>query len=171
MTNPEETMTVKPGTPMEAAAGGEAVPADFLRLENFLCFSVYAAGHAFNRVYKPLLDRLGLTYPQFLVMVALWGTDGRTVGELGAALGLESSTLTPLVKRLEAAGLLARRRDSDDERVVRVSLTDKGRALRGEAGSIPACVFEATGMSIGELVELKAGLERLRAGLEAYARA
>ncbi|MEI2385371.1 MarR family transcriptional regulator [Breoghania sp. JC706] len=151
---------------------GEAVaPGDLLRLENFLCFSVYATGHAFNRVYKPLLDRLGLTYPQFLVMVALWETDGRTVGALGQALGLESSTLTPLVKRLEQAGLLERRRDTADERVVRVSLTEKGRNLRGEADAIPECVVRATGMSVDELVALKGGLERLRAGLEAYAKA
>ena len=148
-----------------------AVLGDLLRLENFLCFSVYATGHAFNRVYKPLLDKLGLTYPQFLVMVALWENDGRTVGTLGQALGLESSTLTPLVKRLEQAGLLERRRDTADERVVRVSLTEKGRILRGEADAIPECVVRAAGMSVDELVTLKRGLERLRAGLEAYAKA
>ncbi|WP_245926708.1 MarR family winged helix-turn-helix transcriptional regulator [Breoghania corrubedonensis] len=140
-----------------------------MRLDNFLCFSVYATGHAFNRVYKPLLDELGLTYPQFLVMAALWEGDDRTIGSLGGALGLESSTLTPLVKRLETAGLLVRRRDTRDERVVRVSLTEKGHALRDAAGGIPACVFEATGMGLAELVALKAGLERLRKGLTAYA--
>lgn len=154
----------------ESDAPAPAEGTDFLRLENFLCFSVYATGHAFNRVYKPLLDRLGLTYPQFLVMVALWQEDGRTVGALGAALGLESSTLTPLIKRLEAAGLVIRRRAREDERVVRVVLSEAGRALRADVGDIPECVIAATGLSLAELVDLKAKLDRLRAGLDAYAK-
>lgn len=157
--------TKKPGP----QPGAEGRAEDLLRIENFLCFSVYATGHAFNRIYKPLLDDLGLTYPQFLVMVALWEEDGRTVGALGQALGLESSTLTPLIKRLEGAGLLTRRRAQKDERVVLVGLTEKGRALRGAAEAVPACVIAATGMSVAELIELKAGLEKLRTGLEAYA--
>src|SRR5258707_9190090 len=91
-------------------------------LEDLVCFAVYAAGHAFNRVYKPLLDELGLTYPQYLVMTALWGEDDQTVGALGGQLSLEYSTLTPLLKRLERLGMISRRRDPEDERQVRLRL-------------------------------------------------
>ena len=110
---------------------------DALRLSEFLCFAVYSASHAFNRVYKPLLDELGLTYPQYLAMVLLWERDDQTVGSLGEKLFLESSTLTPLLKRLEALGHIRRTRDPNDERQVRVRLTDKGRAIRrkGEGGA------------------------------------
>ena len=101
-----------------------AAPDDALRLGEFLCFAVYSASHAFNRVYKPLLDELGLTYPQYLVMVLLWEQDDQTVGSLGEKLFLESSTLTPLLKRLEALGYVKRTRDPVDERQVRVRLTD-----------------------------------------------
>src|SRR5260370_24247641 len=101
---------------------------DALRLGEFLCFAVYAASHAFNRVYKPLLDELGLTYPQYLAMVLLWERDDQTVGSLSEKLFLESSTLTPLLKRLEALGHVKRTRDPADERQVRVRFTDKGRA-------------------------------------------
>ncbi|MCK0195953.1 MarR family transcriptional regulator [Ancylobacter sp. 6x-1] len=115
---------------------GDAVP-DPLKLSDFLCFAVYSANHAFNRVYKPMLDRLGLTYPQYVVMVALWEGDGLTVGQIGERVLLETNTLTPLLKRMEAAGLVRRARCSHDERQVRVVLTDKGRALRGEAARVP----------------------------------
>src|SRR5258706_16439520 len=108
-------------------------PDDALRLGEFLCFAVYSASHAFNRVYKPLLDELGLTYPQYLVMVLLWEQDDQTVGSLGEKLFLESSTLTPLLKRLEALGYVKRTRDPVDERQVRVRLTERGRALRERA--------------------------------------
>ena len=91
---------------------------DRLKLDNFICFALYTANHAMNRVYKPLLDALGLTYPQYLVMVSLWEEDGQTVGGLGDKLFLESSTLTPLLKRLEAAGYIRRERSREDERVV-----------------------------------------------------
>src|ERR1700751_3159022 len=97
--------------------------APILKLDEFLCFEVYSANHAFNRVYQPLLDKLRLTYPQYLVMVLLWERDGQTVGELGARLSLESNTLTPLLKRLEALGHVKRSRDPADERQVRVQLT------------------------------------------------
>ena len=97
---------------------------DLLKIDNFICFALYSAGHAFTRLYKPLLDPLGLTYPQYLVMAVLWEKDGRTVGEIGEKLLLESSTLTPLLKRLETAGMLRRTRDQDDERVVRISVND-----------------------------------------------
>ncbi|HWU17783.1 MAG TPA: MarR family transcriptional regulator, partial [Devosia sp.] len=108
-----------------------------------LCFAVYAAGHAFNRFYKPRLDALGLTYPQYLVFLVLWEGDDLTVKALGERLLLDSGTITPLLKRLEARGLVVRRRDAEDERQVRVLLTDAGRALREQALSIPLAVGKA----------------------------
>lgn len=142
----------------------------YLKLGNFLCFAVYSASHALNRAYKPLLEGLGLTYPQYLVMVALWEEDGLTVGGLGARMHLESSTLTPLVKRLETAGLLTRRRDSRDERQVRVTLTEAGRALRHEATDLPACILEASGMTLEQLRKLQADVTALRDALEESSR-
>lgn len=139
---------------------------DHLRLADFLCFAVYSANHAFTRVYKPLLDELGLTYPQYLAMVVLWEKDGQTVGEIGERLFLESSTLTPLLKRLEANGLVHRFRDAKDERVVRVSLTEAGRALRAKATGVPPCIFAATGGRMEDLVRLKDELVALRETLE-----
>src|SRR5260370_30661420 len=108
-------------------------------LEELLCFAVYSAGHAFSRVYKPLLDELGLTYPQYLVMVSLWAKDDQTVGELGEPLFLESSTLTPLLKRLEITGYVTRSRDPSDERHGRSRLTNHGRGLCREGGASPLC--------------------------------
>src|SRR3954471_16564811 len=104
--------------------------ADELRLDDHLCFALYAASRGFTRAYAPLLEPLGLTYPQYLVMVALWERDARPVHELGTCLDLDSGTLTPLLKRLEAAGLVERHRDRADERVVKIYLTADGRALR-----------------------------------------
>ncbi len=116
-------------------------------LDQFLCFSVYTAGLAFNRIYKPLLDPYGITYPQYLTLVALSSRESQTVSELGETLHLESNTLTPLIKRLEAAGLVTRTRDRQDERVVRLDLTEAGSALAETAlGCVPAAVLEATGM-------------------------
>ncbi len=135
-------------------------------LERFLCFAIYSAGHAFNRVYKPLLDRLGLTYPQYLVMTALWEQDGQTVGQIGATLRLESSTLTPLLKRLEASGLLRRTRDAADERQVRISLTDQGRALQTSAQDVPDCVLAATGLDLEAMAKLQADIIALRDTLD-----
>lgn len=147
-----------------------------LKIDQQLCFTIYSAGHAFTRVYKPLLDQLGLTYPQYLVMIVLWQADGCTVGELGAALFLESSTLTPLLKRMEAAGLLSRVRDTADERQVRILLTDKGRTLQDRAASVPACVQEATGLTdvesatrlIDELIRLRNALSQAEAGRQDF---
>lgn len=131
-------------------------------LDQFLCFSVYAAGLAFNRVYKPLLDRYGITYPQYLAIVALSGRDGQKVSELGDRLFLESNTLTPLIKRLEAAGLVSRTRDTQDERVVRVSLTPQGRKLAQDAlACVPADVLRATGMSGDDLTKLNSAMSQL----------
>ncbi|WP_230534155.1 MarR family winged helix-turn-helix transcriptional regulator [Microvirga roseola] len=135
---------------------------DSLKLVDFLCFAVYATNHAFGRVYKPLLDRLGLTYPQYLVMVALWEQDDQTVGGIGDRLFLESSTLTPLIKRLEAMGHVQRSRDPRDERQVRVRLTDQGRALRQQAAEVPACILEATGLTPEALGRLQVDIVRLR---------
>jgi DNA-binding MarR family transcriptional regulator len=130
--------------------------------EGFLCFSIYSASLAFNRAYKPILDRLGLTYVQYLAIVALGQRDGQTVGELGRKLFLESSTLTPLIKRLEASGLVSRTRDSGDERVVRVALTERGRAVARDASCVPAEIFAATKLSPGDLQRMDAELKRLR---------
>jgi DNA-binding MarR family transcriptional regulator len=138
------------------------------KLDDFLCFAVYAAGHAFNRVYKPLLDELGLTYPQYLVMTALWEKDDQTVGALGDQLSLEYSTLTPLLKRLEGMGLVSRRRDPEDERQVRVRLTAQGEALQRSASGLPSCIQEASGLSEPDLDRLKDDIARLRASLDRY---
>ncbi|BDW95271.1 MarR family transcriptional regulator [Thalassospira tepidiphila] len=140
---------------------------DLLQLEKFLCFSIYSAGHAFNRVYKPLLDNLGLTYPQYLVMVTLWQEDNQSVRSIGSKLYLESSTLTPLLKRLEANGLVSRKRDPEDERSVRVSLTEAGKALRDKAEEVPPCILEATGLDIETAKRLNRDLRTMRDQMEA----
>jgi DNA-binding MarR family transcriptional regulator len=139
------------------------VPEDrFPRLDEQLCFAIYQAGHAFNRMYRTVLADLGLTYPQYLVMLVLWQEDDRTVKAIGEKLFLDSGTLTPLLKRIEAAGLVSRRRDAEDERQVRVTLTDRGRALRAEAGDVPEAIFCALDRN-GPLVdELKTDLTLLR---------
>jgi DNA-binding MarR family transcriptional regulator len=134
-------------------------------LNDFLCFAIYSAGHAFNRLYKPLLEALDLTYPQYLVMVALWTKDDQTVGNLGDKLFLESSTLTPLLKRLEGMGYITRNRDLADERQVRVSLTKAGAALRAKARDIPGCILEATGLSADGLRRLQADISGVRDNL------
>jgi DNA-binding MarR family transcriptional regulator len=136
-----------------------------LTLEDQLCFSLYATSMAINRTYKPLLDRLGITYPQYLVLSALWEEDGRTVGAIAERLALESSTITPLVKRLEAASLVTRARRADDERRVLVSLTDKGRALKDESRCLGETLFKRSGMQPAELIALNREVLRLRAAL------
>ena len=139
-----------------------------LMLDGFLCFEVYSANHAFNRVYQPLLDTLHLTYPQYLVMVLLWEGDGQTVGELGARLFLESNTLTPLLKRLETLGHIKRSRDPADERQVRVRLTESGRTLRAKALHIPGCILTASGLDARTAKQLMTGIATLRRTLENY---
>ena len=138
-----------------------------LLLQNQLCFALYAANNAFGRSYKPLLDPLGLTYPQYLVMLCLWEKDGLKVGEIGSRLFLETNTLTPLLKRLEAAGLLRRQRDSKDERQVRISLTAAGRALRERAAAVPPQIGATTGLEAGQAISLKDWLDWLREALDA----
>ena len=139
---------------------------DHLKLDEFLCFAVYAAGHAFTRVYKTLLDAIDLTYPQYLVMVTLWQEDRQTVGQIGEKLFLESSTLTPLLKRLESAGLVQRQRNAADQRQVYVELSDQGRALRAKASQIPPCILAATGGDVEMLRRLTTELTQLRVKLE-----
>jgi DNA-binding MarR family transcriptional regulator len=133
---------------------------------DFLCFAVYSTGFAFNRIYRKPLAKLGLTYPQFLVMAALWGEDAVTVGALGERLRLDTSTLTPLLKRLEAAGLLTRRRSDADERRVIVSLTERGSAMRAEAGGIMRCIFDAADLSPDAFIKLTRDIQTLRRNLE-----
>lgn len=130
-----------------------------------LCFEIYAANLAFGRIYKPLLDPLGLTYPQFLVMMTLWSGDGLSVGAIGEQLGLDSSTLTPLIKRLEGAELVTRRRDSRDERRVIVSLTDKGTRLEGQSDQVLASIRDATGLNAREAQKLHESMRQLRTHL------
>jgi MarR family transcriptional regulator, organic hydroperoxide resistance regulator len=141
-----------------------------LLLSNQICFAIYSTAHAFNRVYKPLLDKLGLTYPQYLVMLVLWERDGLSVKEIGERLFLDSGTLTPLLKRLEAAHLLKRTRSTADERQVLVALTAQGAGLREKAKAvIPPAILAASGCSVGELSSLQKNLVALRARLDAAA--
>ncbi|EPD44006.1 MarR family winged helix-turn-helix transcriptional regulator [Delftia sp. WSY_4] len=135
---------------------------ELLRLDNQVCFALYSASLAMTKLYKPLLDGIGLTYPQYLVMLVLWERDGLTVSEIGEQLYLDSGTLTPLLKRLEGAGLLERVRDAQDERRVRITLTPQGRALRDAAEKIPACVLQSTQCTLPELQALTQQLGALR---------
>ena len=137
-------------------------PEQALLLDNQLCFALYSASLAMTKVYKPLLDELGLTYPQYLVMLALWERDGVAVSELGQRLRLDSGTLTPLLKRLEAAGLIARLRAVEDERRVHLTITAAGRRLRARAEKVPSCVLQAADCSVSELVELTRQVQQLR---------
>lgn len=129
---------------------------------HMLCFALYSAAHAMQAAYKPLLEPLGLTYPQYLALSALWAEDGQTVGQIGAALHLDSNTLTPLFKRLEQAGLLIRGRDASDERQVRLTLTTQGRALRDRAAAVPLCFLDRTGLDRDAAAALRDDLTALR---------
>jgi DNA-binding MarR family transcriptional regulator len=135
-------------------------------LDDLLCFAIHSAGFAFNRIYRRPLQKLGLTYPQYLVMVALWGEDSVTVGHLGERLALETGTLTPLLKRLESMGFLSRQRSAIDERRVIVTLTEKGRRLKREAANVTRCIAESVGLSLAELTRLTAEIRVLRTNLE-----
>ncbi|WP_044564575.1 MarR family winged helix-turn-helix transcriptional regulator [Azospirillum sp. B4] len=146
------------------AGGGQETNA---LLRNQLCFSIYSAAHLFNRTYKPLLDRLGLTYPQYLVMLVLWSGDGLTVKDIGGQLDLDSGTLTPLLKRLEGAGLVSRQRDPRNERLVRVTLTGAGHALKDRLGEVQEAILCATGLSLDRLAALKVQVDDLRTALQA----
>lgn len=146
--------------------GKVAAPGDDpLLLDRQVCFPLYAATNLLNRLYGPVLKPLGLTYPQYLVMLVLWEEEPQTVGSLGARLYLDSGTLTPLLKRMEAAGLVSRTRDADDERRVLIGLTERGRALRAEALRVPETI--AGDRSPEGLDELREGVRKLVAMLAA----
>ncbi|SFL39401.1 DNA-binding transcriptional regulator, MarR family [Bradyrhizobium sp. NFR13] len=142
-------------------------PNPLLQLDNQLCFAVYSAGHAFNRVYKPLLERLKLTYPQYLAMLVLWEQDNVPVKDIGERLFLDSGTLTPLLKRLEAAGLIKRTRSVEDERQMLIALTAQGQALREKAKAVPQGILAASGCTVGEMAAMKNDLVALRDRLNA----
>jgi DNA-binding MarR family transcriptional regulator len=140
------------------------------RLGQQLCFAVYQASHAFNRAYRPILAVLGLTYPQYLVMLALWEDDGPTVKVLGEKLMLDSGTLTPLLKRLEAAGFIRRERDARDERQVRVRLSEKGEAMRVQGRGVQEAIGCALGTTAAGAGQLQEELARVRDALLASSR-
>ncbi|MFD9892005.1 MarR family winged helix-turn-helix transcriptional regulator [Amycolatopsis sp. NPDC059027] len=139
-----------------------------LCLDDQLCFGLYAASRAVTSLYRVVLADLDLTYPQYLVMLALWERDDRLVKELGTELNLDSGTLSPLLKRLQTAGLVRRDRQADDERAVRVSLTEAGAALREKAAGIPNVIGEAMGLDEAGLARLRAELDRLTESVNAY---
>jgi len=141
--------------------------ADWLQLDNQICFAVYSTAHAFNRIYKPLLEGLGLTYPQYLVMLVLWERDDVPLKDIGERLFLDSGTLTPLLKRLEAAGFIKRTRNSDDERQVLIALTAQGQALKDKARSVPLSILDASSCSIAELSDVRNEIVALRDRLNA----
>jgi MarR family transcriptional regulator, organic hydroperoxide resistance regulator len=148
-------------------AKAAAKPEAMLLLDNQLCFALYSTSLAMTRVYKPLLDEIGLTYPQYLAMLVLWEKDGLMVSELGERLYLDSGTLTPLLKRLETSGLIARIRAVEDERRVHLTLTAAGRKLKTKAAKIPGCILSATQCSIPELMTLTQQVQALREQLKA----
>lgn len=129
------------------------------KLDDLLCLAVYRANHAFNARYRPLLDEIGLTYPQYLVMISLWSRDDQTVGELCRAIALESNTMTPILKRLEVLGFISRRRDQIDERSVRVQLTPDGISLADRAKHIPKCVSGTVDFTSEEVDDLVAKMQ------------
>lgn len=152
----------------QATKDGEK--ASVLRLSDQLCFAIYSAGHAFNRAYKPHLERLGLTYPQYLVMLVLWEGDDLPVKALGERLVLDSGTLTPLLKRLEASGLITRQRDPADERSVRIALTAQGRALADQARDLPKALARAMDRTVPEITRLRDEVAALRDALDQVTR-
>jgi len=140
---------------------------DPLALDRQVCFALAAASRSVIGLYRPVLEPLGLTHPQYLVMLALWERSPRTVRDIGEALRLEPATLSPLLKRLEVAGLLTRRRNADDERALDVSLTPAGTALRAKAEKVPGLIVERLGMDLSELERIRDGLTRLLAASSA----
>jgi DNA-binding MarR family transcriptional regulator len=145
--------------------------AEMLKLDHQLCFALYSSSLAMTKLYKPLLEPLGLTYPQYLAMLVLWEGDAIGVSDLGQRLQLDSGTLTPLLKRLEASGWVRRERDSVDERRVLLHLTPEGKALKARAAKVPPQVFCATNCSFEELNSLTARLKTLRNEIQAFSQA
>lgn len=146
---------------------GTATGESRLKLENFLCFAIYSTANAVTRAYQPRLAALKLTYPQYLVMVVLWERENQTVTSIGDKLSLDSGTLTPLLKRLETAGLITRRRDTADERQVLIGLTNEGRAMQERAEAIPLAMGQAFGCTMDQAIELRSELIGLRDNLVA----
>ncbi|MFF8271628.1 MarR family winged helix-turn-helix transcriptional regulator [Streptomyces sp. NPDC016562] len=142
---------------------------DFLRLDGQICFALNAASRAFGGLYRVILKDLGLTYPQYLVMLVLWEHGELPVKEIGQHLRLDSGTLSPLLKRLEAAGLVRRERSAADERSVHAHLTEEGAALRARAAEVPRRIAASTGFELSEIHDLQARLNRLTAALDAAA--
>ncbi len=134
-----------------------------LQLDNMLCFSIYASSREITKMYQPYLEQLGVTYSQYLVLIVLWEQDERTVKELGEELFLDSGTLTPLLKRLESAGLVERNRSTEDERKVFISLTEKGKELKDKAAPIPECMARDLQMEVPEFLELLGRFQNLLA--------
>lgn len=159
-------MSDQTATKDETAAPQRPAGLDPLNLDLQLCFALYSASNRVTRLYRPLLQPLGLTYPQYLAMMALWERAPRTMGELTERLRLDSGTLAPLFDRLEARGLVSRARDPEDERRVLVSLTDEGVALRDKAAEVPRQVFRQLPLPLDDLRQLKQGLDRLLAGFD-----
>jgi DNA-binding MarR family transcriptional regulator len=158
-------MTEKAAKRQDVALPAE--PLDVLALENQVCYALVVASRSVLSLYRPVLEPLGLTHPQYLVMLALWSEDARSAGNLAAALALEPATLSPLLKRLEVAGLVARRRSAEDERVLVVELTEAGRELRGEAEKIPQRILSRLGMDPSELAALRSALHAITAATAA----
>ena len=153
------------------AAKQRPATGDAARLEDFLCFAMYSANLAVNRLYKPLLDKLGLTYPQYLVLAALYDEDNQTVGNLGDKLFLDSSTLTPLLKRMEKTGYLSRQRDPHDERQVRIRLTQRGRSAREKSMDFLDELVKATGLTPARYSQLREELVNVRENLSRFSNA
>jgi MarR family transcriptional regulator, organic hydroperoxide resistance regulator len=140
---------------------------DPLLLDNQLCYALYAAAHRMTKSYRPMLERIGLTYPQYLVLLVLWETDGVTVSEIGRRLRLDSGTLTPVLKRLESAGLLVRSRRQSDEREVEIGLTPRGQSLKAEAASVRQSVMCQLNLTEPEVQAMRADLNHLIENLSA----
>ncbi|KOF13549.1 MarR family transcriptional regulator [Ensifer adhaerens] len=136
-----------------------------LPLDSQLCFSIYSAAIAINRAYKPMLDALGVTYTQYLAVSALWEQDGLSISAIADRLGLEPSTITPAVKRLEAAGFLSRRRSTADERLVEVFLTEKGKELHPKTACLTDTLLRRSGFTVPEMIDLNEKVQMLRDGL------
>ena len=154
--------------PVTAAKPAAVAARELQRLDRQLCFALYSSSLLMTKLYKPVLGALGLTYPQYLVLLALWQADAMGVGELGEQLYLDSGTLTPLLKRMEAAGWLSRERAAHDERRVIVKLTPAGRALRRKAAHVPVDVACATGCKFTEINELTTQLQMLRGNVASH---
>ncbi|HEX8543697.1 MAG TPA: MarR family transcriptional regulator [Pseudomonas sp.] len=145
-----------------------AEPCEALLLDNQLCFALYSTSLLMTKVYKPLLQALGLTYPQYLAMMVLWEQDGLTVGDVSTRLLTDPGSLTPLLKRLEGEGFITRTRSKEDERVVLLRLTEQGRALQKQAMQVPGCILSASGLDLEKLQKMQSDLLQLRGNLREH---